>query len=376
MSDRKHIETLAIHSGSGHWSGSRAIASPMEPSTTYEHDIQGYQEGDFIYSRYENPNRLQLENLLYELEGGEACAAFSSGVAALTAMFMSVPKGSHIIIPEDLYHGSRAILETYGDRWGIEYSSVDTTELESFASAIQSNTKLVLLETPSNPLLLVTDLVRTIHHAHQNGIAVCVDNTFSTPYNTRPIEYGADFVMHSTSKFLGGHSDIIGGAIISAKADENFEVIRSIQRKQGSVPSPFDCWLLIRSIRSFPHRMRMHNQNAWEVAQFLNTHPKIDSVNYPGLPNHANHQIAASQMKGFGGMVSFLFDGDAKATIDVVGRSKVIRRATSLGGIESLWEHRRSSESDTSTTPENLIRFSVGLEHIRDLIEDLKYSLG
>lgn len=182
--------------------------------------------------------------------------------------------------------------------------------------------------------------------------------------------------MHSTSKFLGGHSDIIGGAIISAKADENFEVIRSIQRKQGSVPSPFDCWLLIRSIRSFPHRMRMHNQNAWEVAQFLNTHPKIDSVNYPGLPNHANHQIAASQMKGFGGMVSFLFDGDAKATIDVVGRSKVIRRATSLGGIESLWEHRRSSESDTSTTPENLIRFSVGLEHIRDLIEDLKYSLG
>ncbi len=373
---KKSIETIAIHSGSGHWSGSRAIAAPMEPSTTYEHDLKGYQEGDFIYSRYENPNRLQLEKLLSELEGGEESATFSSGVAAITAIFLSVPKGSHIIIPDDLYHGSRAILENFADRWGIEYSSVDTTDLEVFANSIQSKTKLALLETPSNPLMLITDLEKTIHVAHQKGVMVCVDNTFSTPYNTNPIEYGADFVMHSTSKFLGGHSDIIGGAIIAAKADEKFEAIRNIQRKQGSVPSPFDCWLLTRSIRSFPHRMRVHNQNAWEVAQFLEQHPNVLKVNYPGLSDHKDHEIASAQMKGFGGMISFLVDGDAERTLQVVGKSNIIRRATSLGGIESLWEHRRSSESETSTTPENLIRFSVGLEHVKDLIADLEQALA
>lgn len=376
MSESKKIETIAIHSGSKHWSDSRAIAAPMEPSTTYEHDVMGHQEGDFIYSRYENPNRLQLEELLSKLEGGEDCATFSSGVAAITAIFMSVPKGGHIIIPNDLYHGSRAILENFADRWGIEYSSVDTTNLELFSDAIKENTKLALLETPSNPLLLITDLEKTIQVAHQKGVMVCVDNTFSTPYNTNPIEFGADFVMHSTSKFLGGHSDIIGGALIAAKSDEYFDNIRMIQRKQGAVPSPFDCWMLVRSIRSFPHRMRMHNQNASEVAKFLESHSKISNVYYPGLPTHKGHNIAAAQMKGFGGMISILIDGDYNETLKVVGKSKIIRRATSLGGIESLWEHRRSSESDTSTTPENLIRFSVGLEHIDDLISDIEQALS
>lgn len=347
----------------------------MEPATTYEHDISGYQEGDFIYSRYENPNRLQIEQLLCSLEQGEACAAFSSGVAALTAMFMSVPKGAHVLIPEDMYHGSRSLLETFANQWGISYSSVDTTNLEAFVAAIQPETKLALLESPSNPLLLITDLEKTIHVAHQKGMSVCVDNTFSTPFNTNPIVYGADFVMHSTSKFLGGHSDIIGGAIIAAKTDAQFDAIRTIQRKQGSVPSPFDCWLLARSIRSFPHRMRMHNQNAWEIAQFLNTQDSVEKVFYPGHPSHKDHEIAAAQMKGFGGMVSLLIDGDGNRALEIVGRTKIIRRATSLGGIESLWEHRRSSEGEHSTTPENLIRFSVGLEHVKDLAEDLAQAL-
>ncbi|MBO6535549.1 MAG: aminotransferase class I/II-fold pyridoxal phosphate-dependent enzyme [Balneolaceae bacterium] len=375
MKSTKNIETIAIHSGSKHWSGSRGIASPMEPATTYEHDITGYQEGDFIYSRYENPNRLQLEQLLCSLEQGEACASFSSGVAALTAMFMSVPKGAHVLIPEDMYHGSRSLLETFANQWGISYSSVDTTNLEAFVEAIQPETKLALLESPSNPLLLITDLEKTIHVAHQKGVSVCVDNTFSTPFNTNPIVYGADFVMHSTSKFLGGHSDIIGGAIITAKTDAQFDAIRIIQRKQGSVPSPFDCWLLARSIRSFPHRMRMHNQNAWEIAQFLITQDSVEKVFYPGLPSHKDHEIAAAQMKGFGGMVSLLIDGDGNRALEIVGRTKIIRRATSLGGIESLWEHRRSSEGEHSTTPENLIRFSVGLEHVKDLAEDLAQAL-
>ncbi len=376
MSDKKNIETIAIHSGSRHWSGSKAIASPIEPSTTFEHDIRGHKEGDFIYSRYENPNRLQLEKILTELEGGEECVAFSSGVAALTAMFMVVEKGGHIIIPEDMYYGSKALLETYGDRWGLEFSCVDTTNFEDCTDAVQQNTKLIVLETPSNPLLHITDIKKTTHFAHQKGIVVCVDNTFSTPYNTNPSKYGADFVMHSTSKFLGGHSDILGGAIIVAKIDRTYEVIRDVQRKQGSVPAPFDCWLLARSIRSFPHRMRVHNTNALEVAQFLESHPRVLKVNYPGLIHHKGHEIAVSQMRGFGGMISFLVDGNLEETLKVVSRSKIIRRATSLGGIESLWEHRKSSEHTGSNTPENLIRLSVGLEHIKDLIDDVRFSLS
>ncbi len=374
--ESKNIETIAIHAGMEHGSSARSISPPMEPSTNFEHSEKGYQEGDYIYTRESNPNRDQLEKVLAEMEGGEACAAFSSGIAAMNSVLMSVKKGAHILIPEDMYHGSRALLEKFGARWGVEYSSVDTTSLEKLGAAIQSNTTLVILETPSNPLLLITDLEKAIELAHSKGVHVCVDNTFSTPFNTNPIEFGADLVMHSTSKYLGGHSDILGGAIISAKKDDFFRHIQNIQKSQGAVPSPRDCWLLTRSIRSFPYRMRAHNENAAKVAEYLSAHPKVLTVNYPGLKNHFGHEIAARQMKGFGGMISFLVDGDYAKTLNVVASSKLIRRATSLGGIESLWEHRRSSEGEHSLTPENLIRFSVGLEHIDDLIEDLNQALA
>lgn len=373
--ESQNIETIAIHAGMKHDSKARSISPPMEPSTNFEHDAKGYQESDYIYTRDGNPNRDQLENVLAKLEKGEACAAFSSGIAAMNSVFMSVEKGSHILIPEDLYHGSRALLEKFGERWSVEYSSVDTTDLEKFEAAFRDDTKLVILETPSNPLLLVTDLKKAIEIAHSKGALGCVDNTFATPYNTNPIEFGADLVMHSTSKYLGGHSDILGGAIVSAKNDEFFQRIKIIQKNQGAVPSPRDCWLLTRSIRSFPYRMRAHNENAQKIAEFLETHPKVLKVNYPGLKSSSGYEIATSQMKGFGGMISFLVDGDYDATLRIVANSKVVRRATSLGGIESLWEHRRSSESETSTTPENLIRFSVGLEHIEDLIEDVRQAL-
>lgn len=371
----KNIETIAIHAGTEHGSKARSISPPMEPSTNFEHDKRGYQEGDYIYTRDSNPNRDQLEKVLKEMEGGDACAAFSSGIAAMNSVFMSVEKGAHILIPEDLYHGSRSLLEKYGERWDIEYTSVDTTKLEKFEACFKPNTKLVILETPSNPLLQITDLEKTIKIAHSKGARVCADNTFATPYNVNPIAFGADLVMHSTSKFLGGHSDILGGAIISAKKDSLFEKIQTIQKSQGAVPSPRDCWLLNRSIRSFPYRMRAHNENAQKVAEYLQTHPKVMKVNYPGLKSHAGYEIASSQMKGFGGMISFLVEGDYEETLKIVARSKIIRRATSLGGIESLWEHRRSSEGEHSTTPENLIRFSVGLEHIDDLILDIKGAL-
>lgn len=376
MSKKKNIETLAIHSGSKHWSKSKAIAIPLEPATNFEHDEQGHQEGEFIYTRHENPNRLQLEQLLSQLEGGECCAAFSSGIAAVTAVFLTLPKNAHVIIPEDMYHGSRSLLDEYAQRWELTYTIVDTTETEHIASAIQPETALLFLETPSNPLMNITDLEKACILAHKHEITVCVDNTFATPYNTNPIELGADIVMHSTSKYLGGHSDLLGGALISAKNDERFERIRKHQRKLGAVPSPFDCWLLIRSIRSFPHRMRTHNENAQLLATFLDQHPKITTVFYPGLPHHPGYDIAKAQMRGFGGMISFLYAGNAEETLQVIAKSKLIRRATSLGGIESLWEHRRSSEQEGSTTPENLIRFSVGLEHPDDLIEDVRNALS
>ncbi len=371
-----NIETIAIHAGMAHDSNSRAISPPLEASTNFEHDKKGFQEGDYIYTRNSNPNRDQLERVLASLEKGETCAAFSSGIAAMNSVFMSVEKGAHILIPEDLYHGSRSLLEKYSERWSIEYSTVDMTNLDQFEAAFNSNTTLVVLETPSNPLLLITDLKKAIGISKSKAAVVCVDNTFATPFNTNPIEFGADLVMHSTSKFLGGHSDILGGAIIAAKEDEFFQKIRTIQKSQGAVPSPRDCWLLSRSIRSFPYRMRAHNENAQKVAEFLETQQKVKKVNYPGLKSNSGYEIAVSQMRGFGGMISFLIDGDYTDTLSIVARAKIIRRATSLGGIESLWEHRRSTEGELSKTPGNLIRFSVGLEHIDDLISDLKLALN
>lgn len=375
-SKSKKIETIAIHAGLGHESGSRSVVPPLESSTNYVHDERGYQEGDFIYTRDKNPNRLQLENLLASLEMGEACAAFSSGVAALSAVFQALDEGAHILLPNDLYHGTRNLLKKYAQRWGIVYSFTDMTDMDVVKEDVRKNTRMIFVETPSNPMLHITDVEKMCNFAKSIKALVCVDNTWPTPMNLNPIYYGADLVMHSTTKYLAGHSDILGGAIISAKKDEFFERITEIQKGQGAVPSPRDCWLLSRSIRSFPYRMRGHNENAMKVAGYLARHSKVKKVYYPGLPDHPGHDIARSQMSGFGGMISFLYDGDAKETLSVVAKTKLITRATSLGGVESTWEHRRSSESEDSTTPENLIRLSVGLEHIDDLIKDLSQALG
>ncbi len=376
MKTKTHkIETIAIHGSMHHESGSRSVVPPVDVSTNYVHDEKGYQEGDLIYTRYENPNRLQLEQVLAYLEGGAACAAFSSGLAALSAVFQSLDAGSHVLLPADIYHGTRAMLQKYGKKWGIECSYTDMTDLDEVEKDCRTNTSMIFVETPSNPLMQITDVEKMCNFARKRGVMVCVDNTWPTPLNLNPIYFGADLVMHSTTKYLGGHSDILGGAVISKAKDEFFDRIREIQRSQGAVPSPRDCWLLTRSIRSFPYRMRAHNANAMEVAAYLNDHPRIREVYYPGLSGHPGHDIARSQMSGFGGMISFLYDGSAEEALAVVAKSELITRATSLGGVESLWEHRRSSESEGSTTPENLIRLSVGLEHIDDLIADLEQAL-
>ncbi len=248
-------------------------------------------------------------------------------------------------------------------------------EPSTVEQALKANTAMIWVETPSNPLLQITDVAKMCTLAKKHGAIVAVDNTWPTPFNMQPFGLGADVVIHSTTKYLGGHSDILGGAVIVKQNEELFQKIRKIQITQGAVPSSFDSWLLARSIRSFPLRMRVHNENAGKMAAFLNEHPKVREVFYPGLESHPGHEIAKAQMSGFGGMISFLIEGDEADALKIVHGTKIVTAATSLGGIESIWEHRRSTEGERSVAPKDLIRFSVGLEHIDDLIADVEQAL-
>jgi cystathionine gamma-synthase len=370
------IETKAIHAGMEVANPTKAIVPPITTSTVFEIDPSGRKEDDLHYTRLANPNRLQLEQLLTELEDGEACAAFSSGVAAATAVFQALNPGDHILVPEDVYAGNRKLVKNVMMRWGLEADFIPMTDSQVIEDSIRSNTRLIWIESPSNPMMRITDIEGVSELAHSKDILVCVDNTWPSPINQQPLNLGADLVLHSTTKYLGGHSDILGGAIVSRHTGRIFQRIREIQQLTGGVPSPRDCWLLCRSIRSLPYRMRGHNENADHLARFLQNHSKVEKVFYPGLATHAGHEIAKKQMNGFGGMISFIVMGNKDDAIAIVGRSSLIKRATSLGGIESTWEHRRSSEGEGSITPENLIRISVGLEHPDDLMEDLEQALA
>lgn len=369
------FETKAIHSGLEIGNPSKAIIPPISPSTIYEIDADGRSEGDLHYTRLSNPNRLQFEHLIATLEGGVEAAAFSSGIAAATAILQALDPGDHVIIPEDVYSGNRKMVKEIMSRWGLEFSFINMTSVETTANHIKPNTKLIWIETPSNPLMRITDIGATVKLAGDHQIMTVVDNTWPTPVNQLPISLGADFVLHSTSKYFGGHSDILGGAIVAAAKNETFERIKMVQRMGGAVPSPYDCWLLARSTRTLAYRMKGHNEHAGIVAKYLHGHQKVTDVYYPGLKDFPGHEIAKKQMTGYGGMVSFLVSGHEMEAIQIVGRSKIIKRATSLGGVESTWEHRRSSEGKNSVSPANLIRISIGLEHADDILEDLDYSL-
>ena len=374
---KKNIETIAIHgSMKKEKRQNEPIVPGIELSTIYEHRKSGRQEDDWKYTRLSNPNRVQLENVIRDLEGGDHCAAFSSGIAAISSVFQTVESGAHMLVPEDVYFGTRKLIWVFAERWNLEVDFIDMTDVEVVTSSLKENTQLIWMETPSNPRLLITDVVEVSKLAKNHGAVAAIDNTWPTPFNMRPLDLGADVVIHSTTKYLGGHSDILGGAVITKGNEELFEKIRTIQVVQGAVPSPQDCWLLSRSIRSFPYRMRAHNENARKVAAFLNNHPKVKEVYYPGLETHPGHEIAKEQMDDFGGMISFLVHGGSKEAINAVSGSKMIKAATSLGGIESIWEHRKSSEGEDSPTPDNLIRLSVGLEHPDDIIEDLELALS
>ena len=370
------FETLAIHTGMESDPSTGSVVPPVYPSTIYRHPPEGLNPDGFSYIRQDNPNRSRLEALLTRLEGGTGCAVFASGVAAATAMFQAMDPGDEVLAPNDVYHGNRMLLNDLMRRWGLYTNYVDMTNPEAVDSAITNRTRLIWVETPSNPLLHVTDIKAVCKVAAKyEDLQVCVDNTWLTPYLQQPLSLGADLVLHSTTKYLGGHSDLLGGAVISRPDNPFFDRIRNIQHQAGAVPSPHDCWMLQRSIHTLSCRMEMHCSNALKVAEYLAGHRKVEKVFYPGLKDSPYYQISKKQARNFGGMLSFLYRGSETDAQKVVSQSKVITPATSLGGVESTWEHRRSSEGPNSPTPGNLIRLSVGLEHPDDLLADLEQAL-
>ena len=374
--DQMHVETIAVHGAHGSDPATGAVAPPIYLSTTFEREADGSLPHGYLYARDATPNRTALERVLAALEGGKAAAAFSAGMAATMAVFQSLAPGDHVILPTSVYYGTRKLLDQVFARWGLTMTSVDMQNADNVVPALRPTTRLVWVESPSNPLLAVADIERIAAIAHDAGARCAVDNTWATPVAQRPLALGADLVMHSTTKYLGGHGDVTGGALVTREDDEFFQRVRTVQTAGGAAAAPFDCWLVVRGIKTLPHRIRAHTTNAMAVAQYLSSHPRIEAVHYPGLPSHPGHAIAARQMSAFGGMVSVQVRGGREASLRVKSRVKVFTRATSLGGPESLVEHRASVEAPGSGTPDNLLRLSIGLEHPDDLIADLEQALG
>jgi cystathionine gamma-synthase len=369
------FETLAVHAGHGVDPSTAAVTPPIHLSTTFERDADGSYPHGYLYSRNHNPNRNGLEAALAALEGGSAAAAFSSGLAAVTAIFQGLQPGDHVVAPADIYHGTANVLKQLFAKWQVGASFVDMTRIDDVVRALQPNTRIVWIETPSNPLLQCVDIAAVADIARRAGARAIADNTFASPVLQRPLALGCDMVMHATTKYLGGRSDVLGGAVVTRADDEAFAQLRTAQLFGGAVPSPFDCWLVMRSLPTLPYRMQAHCANARKVAAFLHGHPKVSAVHYPGLEDNAFHALAKKQMSDFGGMLSFEVRGGKDAAMALAAQVEVFTRATSLGGVESLIEHRASIEGPASKTPQGLLRVSVGLEHADDLIEDLAQAL-
>ncbi|PYQ67749.1 MAG: cystathionine gamma-synthase [Acidobacteria bacterium] len=369
------FETLAVHAGHRIDPSTGAVAPPIHLSTTFARDEESVPLSGHTYIRESNPNQEQLEEALFPLEGGAAALVFASGMAAGIALLQSLPPGSHVLLPHDVYYGFREAAEQFLPNWGIRSDLVDMADLAALAAAIRPETRLLWLETPSNPLLGVVDLAGAVALARAAGALTMVDNTFATPVLQRPIALGADIVLHSTTKYFGGHSDVQGGALIFARADELWERIAHQRHLLGAVASPFNDWLVLRGLRTLACRMAVQTASALAVAQALEKLPTVSAVHYPGLPSHPGHEVARRQMSGFGAMLSFRAAAGREAALRAVGRARLFTRATSLGGVESLIEHRASSEGPGSRTPQELIRLSIGLEHPDDLIADLEQAL-
>lgn len=362
-------ETAAIHLSNQVTDSYQPVVQPITLSTTYLHG-----DNSLVYSRFANPNRLSLEKVMANLESGEDAAAFSSGNAAGMAVFQSLPVGTHIVAPLDMYHGlKKQLQDVFEDKLSVSF--VDMTNIEEVKQAITPQTQLIWAESPSNPLIQITDIPAIAAIAKSHGLLLVCDNTFATPILQNPLLLGADLVMHSTTKFIGGHSDTLGGILITKAKDGFWGKIKTVQAVGGATPSAFDCYLLCRSIKTLFYRIKGHCANAQEIALFLDAHPAIEKVFYPGLKGNPGHKLAKLLMKDFGGTLSFLVKGNASDTNRFISRLKYFANATSLGGVESLIERRAHVEGSDSKSPENLVRMSVGLENVGDLIEDLKNAL-
>ena len=371
----KHQETTSVHAGHEIDPATGALSAPIHLSTTFERHPTGDYPLGFQYSRLENPNRAALEEKMAALEFGTQAAAFASGSAAAMTVFQALRPGDHLLLPNDMYFGIRKLVRDVFIPWGLETTYVDMTDLDDVQNRVQSNTTLILVETPSNPLLKVTDIHAVVEIAHQVGAWVLCDNTVGTPILQRPLALGADLSLHATTKYLGGHSDVLGGVLVARQESELWERIRFLQQNGGAVPSPFECWLTVRGIHTLPYRVRTQANNALRVARFLKDHPQVERVYYPGLEDHPGHQVAAGQMTGFGGLLSFQVKGGQSQAIHAAAELHLITQATSFGGTNSLIEHRASIEEPGTTTPENLLRLSIGLENPDDLIVDLRQAL-
>jgi cystathionine gamma-synthase len=370
------FETLVVHAGHVTDPATGAVAPPIYLSTTYARDPGGAPLGGHAYIRESSPTQAQLECALAPLEGGEAALVFSSGMAAGITLLQTLPPGSHVLFPADAYYGFRVAAEEMMPSWGIRSDFVAMADLAALAAAIRPETRVVWLESPSNPLLQVTDLAGAAALAREAGALTVVDNTFATPVLQHPLELGADVVLHSTTKYFGGHSDVQGGALVFARRGELHEKVLHYRHVLGPVGSPFNSWLVLRGLRTLACRVAAQSAAALAVAQALEAFPTVSAVHYPGLASHPGHGIAKRQMSAFGAMLSFRAAGGREAALRAVAEARLFTRATSLGGVESLIEHRASSEGPASRTPQDLVRLSIGLEHPDDLIEDLARALG
>ena len=356
----------------------RAVSPPIHTSTTYLRDEDNQYRSGRGYIRADNPSFDQAEALLNHLEQGAGAMLFSSGMAAATAVFLSLKPGDHVVAPKVMYWGLRSWLQGFAKDWGLNVELVDTTDQSALARAIQpGKTKLVWIETPANPTWVITDIAASAKLAHQAGARLAVDSTVATPVLTRPLTLGADIVMHAATKYLNGHSDVLAGALVTAKNDDAWQRLKAIRHDMGAVPGSFESWLLLRGMRTLFVRVAAASRSAQQIAAHFSQHGKISEVLYPGLPSAQGHAVAAREMVGgFGGMLSLRVRAGEAAAIATAARVKLWKRATSLGGVESLIEHRASVEGPTSPVPPDLLRLSVGLEDAGDLIADLEQALS
>jgi len=381
LPDSARFATICVHAGQEPDPATGAIITPIYQTSTYVQEGLGQHKG-YEYGRTQNPTRMTLEANVAAIEGGAAAFAFASGMAAIDTVLTRLQAGDHVVVSDNTYGGTFRLFEKVRRKFGLDFSYVDTADLDAIAPAFTPQTKYLFLESPTNPMLSVTDIAAASDIAHRHGVRVVVDNTFASPFVQRPLELGADLVLHSTTKFLNGHSDSVGGIVIARHADD-IEWLRFVQNAAGAILGPMDSWLVLRGTKTLPIRMERTNANTMRLAEWLNAHPRVTRTIYPGLPSHPHHALASRQMKGFGGLISFDV-GSLERSREVLGKVRLMALAESLGGVETLISHP-AMMTHASVPPERraklgitdgLLRVSVGIEDVQDLIDDLAQALA